>query len=92
MFKFIGVILVLGFAISSCGDLRGNNEKTATQWAEALGYKVDKVLCESYDTNNTGYVACTIKVVGSNELLFVECPSILKQALEPNCRQQRVAK
>ena len=77
-------------AFLGCGDIADNNADNAAKWAEDLGYEVIAAKCGTFDSDDNGYVSCTIRVKDREELIYVECPSITRQIYENNCREQRI--
>jgi hypothetical protein len=63
-------------------------EQAARSWAADLGIKVDGVSCTQTDTDNDGYVSCTINK-GDNQLISLECAT--GRGLASGCKQ-KVAK
>jgi len=87
---FVVSLAAVGMLSVGCGDIADNNADNATKWAEDLGYEVIAAKCGTFDSDDNGYVSCTIRVKDREELIYVECPSITRQIYENNCREQRI--
>lgn len=62
-------------------------ERNAAEWASALGLSVQSVQCMKYDSDDDGYVSCTVSAKnqdGSVQIVPVECSGIL--SLNEGCR------
>ena len=55
------------------GGGSGGAEELAREWATNMQYKVVAVTCVDYDTDNDGYVSCTLRVEGQKEMVPLEC-------------------
>lgn len=86
----VGSLVTAVMLLAGCGSIASNNADNATKWAEDLGYEVIAAKCGTFDSDDNGYVSCTIRVKDREELIYVECPSITRQFYENNCREQRI--
>jgi hypothetical protein len=74
MKKLTLVVLTLLLAIS-CKMGQGDSEEYAREWAEEhYGSKYKKVVCQSGDSDDDGYVSCTMFFHDDNrDPLAIEC-------------------
>lgn len=75
---FIGaftVVLLMSFC-SSCKNLTGEahkeSEAYARQYAKDLGMEAKGVTCAGMDTDNDGYISCTLATT-DGRLIAIEC-------------------
>lgn len=94
------LILVTGATGCSCtcvANVTGMNhkkaEKAAATWATQMGLKVKGVSCTDNDSDDDGYVSCTVSAErpdGSIELVPIECAAAL--TLNDGCKSAKVIK
>lgn len=87
----MGVILVL--LVSALRMLLAGHgstvEEEAITWAHGMALDVKGVECTTVDTNNDGYVFCTLSIMqgGKIEMVPVECAG--KFNINNGCRMQK---
>jgi hypothetical protein len=89
------VLVVVGFiTITIAGNFSGANkeeaEKNATSFATELGLDVKHITCVNYDSDNDGYVSCTVahNNNGKVELMPIECARTF--SFNSGCRAQKI--
>lgn len=67
-------IVFIGVFAASCSDSGQRNaaKQEATQWAKDLGLEFTGISCADYDSDNDGYVSCTLAMKGG-ETKQIEC-------------------
>ena len=67
-------IVVVGVLATSCSGPEQKNaaKKEAAQWAKELGIEYTGISCADYDSDNDGYVSCTL-AMKSGETKQIEC-------------------
>jgi prepilin-type N-terminal cleavage/methylation domain-containing protein len=91
----IGAVVAGSFA--GCGADQEDLKSQARQFASDLGYEVIGVSCMSHDSDNDGYVSCTIRyqepsngeVSKETKTLALECAGGLLN-FKTGCRQARL--
>lgn len=89
----IFAFLIAGVVVASYPFLtaelrRSNAEDLALEWAEAMYPKQTAgAICQGLDTDNDGYVSCTVKV--GETRIPLDCYSYLSFAFGNTCREQK---
>jgi prepilin-type N-terminal cleavage/methylation domain-containing protein len=47
----------------------------AQSWCQEMGYQADRISCAGNDSDQNGYVSCTIRTLNPSQLISVECAS-----------------
>lgn len=88
----VGILAIFSgaaiFALRGCGiDNKATAEEEAMQYALSLGLNNPKATCTNVDTDNDGYVSCSIshKNDGKVEIIPVECAKKLSR--NNGCKQ-----
>lgn len=69
----VGIVAMCVFAASCSGPEQKNAaKKEAAQWAKELGIEFTGISCADYDSDNDGYVSCTL-AMKSGETKQIEC-------------------
>ena len=76
------VVAILGILVAVIWSFvggRGSSEKAtlaAHSWCQEMGYQAEKVNCAGNDSDQNGYVSCTVRTSGaSSQLISLECAS-----------------
>lgn len=87
------LLCVLGITCSivSREGNREQAEEAAKSFAESLypGLRPVRVVCQNVDTDNNGYVSCTL-VVGEQSPQAIECASKFNLSFVSGCRISRM--
>ena len=67
------VAVVVGSQFTSCIDHKDHAEIAARDWAQSMGIQVKGVACVKHDTDNDGYVSCTVS--DGTKMHALECAS-----------------
>jgi prepilin-type N-terminal cleavage/methylation domain-containing protein len=69
----VGILLLVVFAAACSGPEQKNAAKQeATKWAKELGIEFTGISCADYDSDNDGYVSCTL-ALKSGDTKQIEC-------------------
>lgn len=75
----VGILAILGGIIwGVVGGGRGSSETAtlaAQSWCQEMGYQADRISCARNDSDQNGYVSCTIRTLNPSQLISVECAS-----------------
>lgn len=83
-FTLFELMIVVGFLVILVGVIwgavggRGSSEKAtlaAQSWCQEMGYQADRISCAGNDSDQNGYVSCTIRTSSPSQLISVECAS-----------------
>lgn len=85
------VLLLLGVAAQFTGNFGRNAgvaEGEARTWAHQLGLDVTGITCNPVDTENDGYVSCSVMTKGAALPYQVECARAM--SLQHGCREPKI--
>lgn len=75
----LGLIAVLvGSWLTKCSSSRDEAEEEARSYAQKMGMEIKGVSCMNLDTDDNGYVSCTLNVIekdGKTSPVPIECAS-----------------
>jgi prepilin-type N-terminal cleavage/methylation domain-containing protein len=75
--SILGFIVALaGFIFKSCSSSRNTAEEEARVYASKMGMTLKGVSCMNRDTDDDGYVSCTLNVIekdGKENSIPIEC-------------------
>lgn len=75
MTRWIAMIIAV-CVLPGCDKNKVSPEQAARQWADSMGMKPKGVNCTTKDTDNNGYVSCTVSVAVDDQeprLHAIEC-------------------
>ena len=95
---FVGLLVFVGLlfvgsiswdAVTSSGR-KGNADSSAAQYIREMhrGWTSPAIQCQSIDTDNNGYVSCTVGD-GVNQTEAIECASYVLYSFNKGCRVMR---
>lgn len=87
----IALVVILGVVCQFTGNFGRNSsvaETEARTWAHQLGLEVTGITCNPVDTENDGYVSCSVMTKGAALPYQVECARAM--SLQHGCREPKV--
>lgn len=88
--KKIMVLVLWVLAVVGCDQQRDTAKQEAMRWASELGYQVQGVSCANIDSDDDGYVSCTVAVVqgDTTRAMPIECRGAF--SVGHGCRQPKL--
>lgn len=88
--RLTGLLVVVALVGLGCEHEQQTAKEEAQRWATELGYTVRGASCANYDSDDDGYVSCTVVVVDGDTTrpMAIECRSAY--ALGQGCRQPKL--
>jgi prepilin-type N-terminal cleavage/methylation domain-containing protein len=75
IFGILAAVAVSAVVASSGGGGQHATE-AAHSWAQEMGYQIEKASCAGTDSDQNGYVSCTVRTSGpASQLISLECAS-----------------
>ena len=90
IFAVVVIGMVVGVVNSCSGGDHESADKNAKAWASQMGFKDAKITCLDYDTDNDGYVSCSIAQKnkdGEVRITPIECSG--KFSFNKGCRSPK---
>lgn len=75
----------LGCAITPTEMVLSSAERNAATWATKMGISIKGASCSGSDSDNDGYVSCTLALGGLNETKIIECGYDRKLGFGDSC-------